>query len=380
MKKIIILFCLFFSTVTIYAQYNSLSTDSLKVLLRSEKSDSLKVNLLLNMGRRFGYGYKRDDSVLQYLQQALEIANKNNFIREGLNARTDIGRYFYTTGNYTASLQNLLQNLDLSEQNKDTLFIFQNMKDLMKAYARMDDYKQQFLYAQKTKALLGKLSVKDSVLTSQFLVTYLNQMAQVYKRTGKNDSALFYYKKANAQFQSRGDLQGIAVGLSNLAEIYAKMDYTDSAFALFKKSIPYSLASKRFDLVSNSRLNIAMLYYKIGLKDSAFTYARQALLEVQGMMEPNDVMTAYSFIAKLYKEQNQFDSAYKYLQLTLVMKDSLENITNITQAQSFSFNDAMQQQKLQQQRKEAEQQYRNKIKLYAAFYNCCVYNYRLFIV
>ena len=364
MKKITALCCIFFSVLTSYAQYNKLSTDSLKVLLHSEKSDSVKVKLLLKMGTRFGYGFKRDDSVLQYLQQALEIANNKNFIRDALHARTEIGRYFYTTGNYAASLQNLLQNLDLAEQNKDTALILQSIKDLMKAYFAMNDYKQELLYAQKIKALLEQLTVKDSVLTSQFVPTYLNQMAKVYQGLGNNDSALFYFKKANAHFQARGDSQGIAVGFNNLADIYAKMNYTDSSFALFKKSILYAEASKRFDIVSNSKLNMAMLYHKMGLKDSAFIYSRQALSEVQDMMEPDNVMTAYSFIAKLYQEQQQFDSAYKYLQLTLVMKDSLQNLSNITQAQSFSFNDAMQQQKLVQEKKEAEQQYRNKIKLY----------------
>jgi len=365
MKKIIALCCIFLSVLTSYAQYNKLSTDSLKVLLRTEKSDSLKVKLLLNMGTRFGYGHKRDDSVLQYLQQALEIANKKHFIRFAIIARTEIGRYFYTTGNYAASLQSLLQNLDLAEQNKDTVLILQNIKDLMKAYFAMGDYEQQLLYAQKTKALLEQLTAKDSVLTSQFAATYLNHMAKVNQGLGNNDSALFYYKKADAHYKAIGDAQGIAVGLNSLAGIYAKMNNTDSSFALFKKSIPYAVASKRFDIVSDSKLKIAMHYHKMGLKDSAFNYAREALFEVQAMMEPDNALTAYLFIAKLYQEQQQFDSAYKYLQLTLVMKDSLQNLSNITQAQSFSFNVAMQQQKLVQEKKEAEQQYRNKIKLYA---------------
>ena len=316
------------------------------------------------MGTRFGYGFKRDDSVLQYLQQALEIANDKNFIQDALNARTTIGRYFYTTGNYAASLQNLLQNVGLAEHYKDTVFILQSIKDLMKAYYRIGDYKQELLYAQKTKAILEKLTDKDSILASQFVPTYLNHMAQVYQGFGNKDSALFYFKKANAHFQSWGDAQGIAVGLVNLADIYAKMNYTDSSFALLKKIIPIAIEAKRFDIVSTSKLNMAILYHKMGLKDSAFIYSKQALSEMQDMMEPDNVMTAYSFIAKLYQEQQQFDSAYKYLQLTLVMKDSLQNLSNITQAQSFSFNDAMQQQKLLQEKKETEQQYKNKIKLY----------------
>ncbi len=316
------------------------------------------------MGSGFGYGFKRNDSVLQYLQQALEIANQHDFIREALIARTEIGRYFYTTGNYAASLQNLLQNLDLAEQHLDTVLIFQITKDLMKAYARLGDYKQQMLYAQKTQVLLAKLTTKDSILLGQFKATYLNQMAQVYKGLGNNDSALFYYQAASAHYKTRGDAEGIAVGFSNLAEMYAKMSNTDSAFAFSKRMIPFAIASRRFDILAVSKLNMATLYHKMGMRDSAFIYARQALFDVRSMTEPDYDLKTYSLMAELYQEQQQFDSAVKYLQLTLVMKDSLQDLSNITQAQSFSFNDAMQKQKLLQEKREAEQQYSNKIKLY----------------
>ena len=74
MKKIIIFILALFAASVIHAQDKTM--DSLKLQLSKVKTDTGKIQLLINIGGRFGFGKKKNDSALWYSQQALELAKK----------------------------------------------------------------------------------------------------------------------------------------------------------------------------------------------------------------------------------------------------------------------------------------------------------------
>ncbi|MBC7935028.1 MAG: two-component sensor histidine kinase [Rhizobacter sp.] len=98
--------------------------------------------------------------------------------------------------------------------------------------------------------------------------------------------------------------------------------------------------------------------------DSAFYYSLQALNGLATLNNPKSLLDAYELLSQLYRENKQFDSAYKYLQHFVVLKDSLHNFSKIAEAQNFAFNQTLTDQQVAQGKKEAEQQLKNKIRLY----------------
>jgi len=118
---------------------------------------------------------------------------------------------------------------------------------------------------------------------------------------------------------------------------------------------------------------MARLFKKQGRVDSALNYAKQAMAllqdyksTVQSWGENSNTYVAEisPLLAELYKDNNQMDSAYKYLQLSVILKDSLYNTDRVRQFQTLGFNEANRRQQLEQQSREAKQQYETKIKLY----------------
>ena len=117
---------------------------------------------------------------------------------------------------------------------------------------------------------------------------------------------------------------------------------------------------------------MARIFQKEGRMDSALFYAKEALVvyqtkkTVQAWGENSNYYVAEisPLIAELYKTNGQPDSAYNYLQLSVSLKDSLYNTDKVRQFQTLTFNEAARRQQLEQQSKEAQQQYQTKIKMY----------------
>jgi two-component system, NtrC family, sensor kinase len=362
MKTFITCILIIFTTALLYGQNDK--ADSLKSALSKEKTDTGRVKLLLRIGSSFGYGFAKNDSALWYLNEALDLSKKINDKKGEMTARESMGRYFYTAGNFREALEMLLQNLKEEKQIADTTGIFFTMKDLMKTYRILKDYNQEFDYAKKAEALLLSGYFKDSIQIYTLSTVYLNHMASVCDGLGKPDSAHYYWILSYQSFLKSKETDGIAVGAGNLAASYALTGKNDSALYYYRMSIPCAVIAKRFDIIANSELGIAKILHKTNQSDSAFFYARKALFMLQNMNEPDGVMEACLLLSQLYQINHHYDSAYKYLQNYVTLKDSLFNQTNITQAHNLSFNETLQQQQLEQAKREAQQELKNKIKFY----------------
>ena len=75
-------------------------------------------------------------------------------------------------------------------------------------------------------------------------------------------------------------------------------------------------------------------------------------------------MVVNKLLSELYHDNHHYDSAYTYLQQYVVLNDSLNNQTKITQTQNLAFNEILQQQHLAQVKNETRLQYETRIKLY----------------
>ena len=361
MKKFTILLLCLFYIASLYAQQRHL--DSLKKLLHFQKPDTGRINLLLAAGNSFGYGYKKNDSAFYFLQKALDLSNKIKYYKGANIAKLIMSRYFYTNGNFKEALELSFENLKFAEDSKDTNAIFLTIKEFMKTYRKMDDYKQVLVYARKYKQILDASSFSKANNTSQYYFAYNNNTSLAYQGLGNSDSALFY-AIANYDLYKHEGWDNLTLVSVNLAQVYSKAGMNDSAYYFFRECLSLVGKTKRNDAISTAKLGLAKYFHKKGITDSAFFYGGQALNELQIMDEQETVLETYSFLAELNRDNLYYDSAYKYLQLYVTLNDSLYSNKKIVQAQSYAFAESMEQQKLEQARKEAEQQYRVSIKFY----------------
>jgi two-component system, NtrC family, sensor kinase len=159
-----------------------------------------------------------------------------------------------------------------------------------------------------------------------------------------------------------------------IGKIYADQGKMDSAFFAYRLTLQNTNQYSQH-LAAQANAGIARLYQQAGKRDSAlyfalaaFNYFRSSNRNMSSMVwgeNPNYSLADLApLVAELYKDRREMDSAWKYLQMSVTMKDSLYNIDKVRQFQTLTFNDASRRQQLEQQKREAEQQYQTRIKIY----------------
>jgi signal transduction histidine kinase len=360
MKKLITFIIIIFSVTNLCAQNKKI--DELKLQLSKVKTDTGRIKLLINMGSRFGFGQAKNDSALWYLQEALELSKKIHYHKGEIYARQGMANFLRYTGNYPEALKLSLENLKTAEQYHQYDALFYQTRLIGWIYGDMGDNKKCLEYAKKLAVLAHSKDYKAYEET--YTATANNCISMAYLELNMLDSGLHYRHLVYQFALKKKDPQWLLLAANGLGNSYAKKGNTDSAFFFYRMANPIAKKAQRRDVAASAELGMAELFHKAGQSDSAFFYTRQSLDELQNTDAPASVMDAYSLLAKMYKSNHQSDSAYKYMERFVTLKDSLFNQNKIAQAQNFAFNETLQQQQIQRAKEDAQQQYKNRLKIY----------------
>ncbi|CAN5619650.1 hypothetical protein BH11BAC5_BH11BAC5_32320 [soil metagenome] len=350
--------------------------------LAKEKEDTGRLKILASIAYAYGFynEYYNADSALLYAQAALQLqqkimASSNNklspvsgYTTRLITLQEVVASLMHSFGNYPKALELRLENLKLAEKESDKFLLVMATINIANDYMAMKDYQHVLSYGKSADSILSQLNPADS----RFSVIKWNTNSSIiaaFYNLQLPDSALPY---ANAMKRIKGlpFVQAYEASTNRLlADIYAAKGDNKSALDFYRLAIPNSSAF----WAAPANVGMAKVFQKTGHLDSALVYARKALtfyqtqkITIQSWGENSNYFIAEisPLIADLYNANGQLDSAYKYLHLSVLLKDSLYNSGKVRQFQTLSFNEASRRQQLEQQRKEAQDQYQTKIKMY----------------
>jgi signal transduction histidine kinase len=337
--------------------------DSLKARLEVEKVDTAKVALMFKIGDE--YRDSKRDSSLWYYQQALNVSKKTGHAKAELVANIQIAELLVRGGNYPEALRLSMQTLDASEQAHDTDNIFWSKRTMMWAYDHLGDRQKEFELAKELVSLAHSAYFQTSGMSNRYLLVAYNNLGTVYADLNQLDSAIKYLDITYKISLKNQAPQGIAVISQSLEQIYSQMKNYDSALHLCRAGIPYALKAHRLDLVRDFNFAIAGIFEKKALFDSALIYGRQSFFEYKRVADTAGMTNAASLLAKLFRHINENDSAYQYLELSVALNESQQNENKIKKAQDIIFNDTLRRGQMEQEKKEAEEKYKARIKIYS---------------
>ena len=122
MKKLLLVI-LVFCSFNLFAQDGEL--DSLLNALKSSKSDTVKVNLLLSIAKK--YSLTSPESTTDYAIQARELSAKLNYPIGEAKALKQIGIVYYKKSIYAEAISNWLRASEIFDSIKDKEGQNQNM-------------------------------------------------------------------------------------------------------------------------------------------------------------------------------------------------------------------------------------------------------------
>ncbi len=356
-----------------------------KLALLKQKEDTSRVNILAVIAYNYAFWpeYYNSDSALYYANKALQLQQKILKSEEYKNWGGDeqahrlfglqemLASLMHSLGNYTKALELRLENLNLAEKGNDKFFMVSALRLITVDYDAMYDYENSLRYGKLMDSVLYTLDTNDQrfklfQLQSNFII------ANAYYNLDRTDSALYYANKCT-DIIAGNPFANAAFGNLLLGNIYSKKGDDSTAFSYYRQVYPNAVKIYSPQLGASGFEGMARLFQKQGQPDSALYFAKQAFALLQNykttVMSWGENSDAYvaeisPLLAELYKANNQPDSAYKYLQLSVTLKDKLYNSNKVRQFQTLSFNEIARRQQLEQQNKEAEQQYKTRLKMY----------------
>ncbi len=320
--------------------------DSLKLLLITEKDVSKRVVILFSIFDY--YRYTHPDSSLTYIQQALEIAEKEEDWHNTALARLFLCETFSMLGNDPLALNYGFKALELFEELNDTMGICNTSTSIGNFYSGQRDFEKSLYYYYKALNLMNHYSDQSQ------MHYFWGGISGIYLQKNELDSALYYAIKA---YKRDPDW---TYGLRLMASIYTKTGNTIKAYEFYRKA---TISAEKNNL--NSDLieiytGIARLNRNENNNDSALFYASKALAEIKEHSYPAGILELTQMLGDIYEKKNEKDSALKYMKMSLEIKDELYNSEKIRAFQNISFNEELKLKELEAARVES----RNLLMLY----------------
>ncbi len=301
-----ILYILLLASATSLAQTKQI--DSLQNLIKNAQTDTSKIWLLNNLAHLYKY-----DSASLYLQQALTIADKNNYNYGRLITLIDIAHNFRRTANYPKALETALRAEEIAEQIKDTLNLLDAYYAIMSVYGEIHDAAMMLKYARKSNQLIESNSMNGSdEMVYKKCRNVLDGSAVAFTILNKMDSARLCRQQSYQFAVLKNDDHRIGISLAGIADTYVESN-PDSAIYYFHRAIPLEIENKRFDLYGRSANALAKIYLKKHQIDSALYYGQIGFQISRELNQSRDKLVAADFLQNFYADRKQTDSAYKYL-------------------------------------------------------------------
>ncbi len=346
------------------AQPQISTLDSLHALISKAKNDSSKAALYLQVGDQ--YDLSIIDSAFIYYKKALDLNQDLKIPSLQIRASNLLAGLYNKMGDYPSALKIILDNLKLEEQLHDTNGIFITKREIIWTYGNMGDHQKALETTRDLWEFINSGYFKDETKILLYKRVIYHNLGNIFQELKQLDSSLHYRHLAyHSVAKQNKTAEWLALTTFGLENTFREIGNIDSSFFYNRLCQVHAAEAGRIDIERRSRFQLAYLYRKKGQFDSAFKYAYRGLYEFRAIPDTPGMILATLALSELFKEKKQFDSAYTYLAFNSSLKDIMFTNEKMQKAQHLFFSDMMQTKQIEQERKEAQQEYRSRLKIYS---------------
>ncbi|GAB3957052.1 hypothetical protein GCM10028805_48700 [Spirosoma harenae] len=275
---------------------------------QSRNTDTLRIKTL----NALGLEEPTMKNALQYLNQALDLAKQQSWVRGEMWANAYIGLKLGRSGSDYKACEYLFRSLYLAETLKDEACMGYSLRFLGDSHNKMGDRKkgQQFFL----KALPHLKRAHD---WRRYLIT-INNIGLGYLDEANYDRAITYFNICLMKNKQIGLKEVEALGLINLATCYEKKGNLKQALHYISQF--RALNFKNADDLADADSQTARILLAMGDKGGALRYAKQAENR-ENKIRSATSRDIYNTLYTIYTKQGDFRLALTYYQKLIKLKD-----------------------------------------------------------
>jgi tetratricopeptide (TPR) repeat protein/serine phosphatase RsbU (regulator of sigma subunit) len=289
------------------------NTDSLKVLLKNARHDSVKLRLRFEIGEAdmlFRVGYW--DSLISDSKKAqdkkIEAAALNN-----------LGFIYDSEGDITKALECFELSLGVSRKNNDKKNIANVLNNIGFIYKGQGDATKALEYYQKSLVISKEINEKLSIANT------LSNIGLIYHHRGDVLKALDYYQQSLSIQEEINDKDGIASTLNNIGSIYDSQKNYDKALENFNKCLKIHEETKNKGGIAGNLINIGYIYRVQGNYPKALECYEASLKLYEELGSLNGISVALNNIGSIYDAKGDAKKALECYNKALKNNEQIGN-------------------------------------------------------
>jgi len=350
------LICINITLLSLTVTAEDRQTDSLQQLLRVSKSDSTRIDALIMLSRT--YLYTDLHLSLDYAEQALELAERQQGSEIYASALSNAGVVYFTLGMFEAASRSFYQYLAIQREKDNKQKIAFGLANIGAIHMQMNQFENAEPIYLSALQLLDELTTTDNKgETLPEIVTFYNNLGIINRELGKVDTAISYYQKGIHLAKSlSAEDEYLAMLYNNLGNIYIDTQQYDLAFQALQTALDLRIKNNNVSGMASSYRNIGSYYlsrkeYKQAEK-SLYKAAELALIVGSKSLS----QSIYSFLFQYYNELQKADSALKYhilmkeLEDELMAEETMRELTSLEINAQFTEKEKLRQ--IEQKKKE----------------------------
>lgn len=273
--------------------------DSLSRLLKSAREDTAKVHLLLELSKvNFS---DAPDEAIRLAEQSRDLSLQLGFRRGVALSLKNIGRAYYTKGDYLQTLDYWNQSIAEFDSIGDKAGVANLLSNLGAVYFNQGDDANALDYY--LRSLKQAEEIHD---TLRIVTTCINIGAVYFNKKATHGKAKEFYLRALPLSEIINDQDAIGTVTVNLGEIYLEINELDTALLFFEKS---QKAYEGSENLPYTLINIGKVYRKKGAFDTAIDFQQRAYSYAEGLDSKNDMALALIGLAETYFSKGDFKIA-----------------------------------------------------------------------
>ena len=367
-NKIIIFSIIVLFGSTVNSQTNMI--DSLINQIQYTTNDTLKVNLLYKIGRKY-YNLSNFDNAKIYTQKSLELSEKMKFQKGLQEAHFFYANIYYKESSFEAAINhaniclkmcksrndkeseakcfNLLgiTNRKKGEYNKSLSFYFkalpiwEEVGNKRKIAVLLNNIGLIYYYIEKyvdaLKYYNASFKISKEINYESGKSIYYNNCGLVFHNQKQYQKALEYFENSLQIEKKQDDKYGITICYVNIGDIYRALENYSKALDYYNNALQIRKEVANIYGISSVNNSIGELYFLQNNYTKANEYFINSIESSRNIDAKDLLREAYKQISESYSMQKDYSNAYKYFKLFKEINDSIfseENNKQILEIQT----------------------------------------------
>jgi tetratricopeptide (TPR) repeat protein len=314
MKKLLTC-CFIFLVSLLTAQQREI--DSLRLLTRADKEDTLKVK---HLNKLAGLYADQGD-----MKKALDCGINASLISERLfypsglaKAYSNLANTYYLQGDYANALYYYAHSLDFTQRigNKSgAAAIITNMGLIYDAEGKLPDALANFFKA---------LKLAEEANDKRLIAMCTGNIGDAYLYQDDYPQALLYFLKSFKLYETIGNKNGETYNLECIGNVYFKKRDYPKALDYYRRALKISEEINDKRSMSSALGNIGRVYAADSNYKQAMNYFNSVLEQSEKMGNEAEVAKYVYNIGQVYLDEKKYKTAEQYISKSVKLADSID--------------------------------------------------------